>query len=62
MLSDEISVDDIVFIRKGLISEVVAAVAKICFNADLIYGAKKMSVIKKVNIIIGISGIFSVRL
>lgn len=46
MLSDETSVDDIAFTRKGLTSEVVAAVAKICSNADLIYGAKKMPVIK----------------
>ena len=42
VLSDETSVDDIAFTRKGLTSEVVAAVAKICSNADLIYGAKKM--------------------
>lgn len=62
VLSDEISVDDIVFICKGLISEVVVVVVKICFNVDLIYGVKKMSVIKKVNIIIGILGIFSVCL
>lgn len=47
VLSDETSVDDIAFTRKGLTSEVVAAVAKICFNADLIYGAKKMPVIKR---------------
>lgn len=49
VLSDETSVDDIAFTRKGLTSEVVAAVAKICSNADLIYGAKKMPVIKKAN-------------
>lgn len=47
VLSDETSVDDIAFTRKGLTSEVVAAVAKICSNADLIYGAKKMPVIKR---------------
>ncbi len=47
VLSDETSVDDIAFTRKGLTSEVVAAVAKICSNADLIYGGKKMPVIKK---------------
>ncbi|EGY2172911.1 TPA: HTH-type transcriptional regulator EutR [Escherichia coli] len=48
--------------RKGLTSEVVAAVAKICSNADLIYGAKKMPVIKKANTTIGIPGTFSARL
>lgn len=47
VLSDETSVDDIAFTRKGLTSEVVAAVAKICSNADLIYGGKKMPVIKR---------------
>ena len=62
MLSDETSVDDIAFTRKGLTSEVVAAVAKICSNADLIYGAKKMPVIKKANTTIGIPGTFSARL
>ncbi len=62
VLSDETSVDDIAFTRKGLTSEVVAAVAKICSNADLIYGAKKMPVIKKANTTIGIAGTFSARL
>ncbi len=40
MLNDEVTSDDIAFVRKGLTSEVVAAVAKICSNADLIYGGK----------------------
>lgn len=47
VLNDEVTSDDIAFVRKGLTSEVVAAVAKICSNADLIYGGKKMPVIKK---------------
>lgn len=54
ILDDETSVDDIAFLRKGISSEVVAAVAKICSNADLIYGAKKMPVIKKANTTIGL--------
>ncbi len=62
MLSDETSVDDIAFTRKGLTSEVVAAVAKICSNADLIYGAKKMPVIKKGQYHHRYSGTFSARL
>ncbi len=41
ILSDDTSVDDIAFLRKGISSEVVAAVAKISSNADLIYGAEK---------------------
>ncbi|HGY4719832.1 TPA: ethanolamine ammonia-lyase subunit alpha [Citrobacter amalonaticus] len=62
VLSDDTSVDEIAFTRKGLTSEVVAAVAKICSNADLIYGGKKMPVIKKANTTIGIPGTFSCRL
>lgn len=62
VLSDETSVDDIAFMRKGLTSEVVAGVAKICSNADLIYGGKKMPVIKKANTTIGLPGTFSCRL
>ncbi|CAQ83724.1 MULTISPECIES: ethanolamine ammonia-lyase subunit EutB [Photorhabdus] len=62
ILSDDTSVDDIAFLRKGISSEVVAAVAKISSNADLIYGAKKMPVIKKANTTIGMPGTFSARL
>lgn len=40
VLNDEVTSDDIAFVRKGLTSEVVAAVAKIRSNADLIYGGK----------------------
>lgn len=42
ILSDETTCDDIAYLRKGLTSEVVAAVAKICSNGDLIYGGKKI--------------------
>ncbi len=54
--------EDIQLLRKGLTSETVAAVAKICSNSDLIYGAKKMPVSKKANTTIGLSGRFSGRL
>ncbi|MDO2152684.1 ethanolamine ammonia-lyase subunit EutB, partial [Escherichia coli] len=47
VLSDETSVDDIAFTRKGLTSEVVAAVARFCSDADLIDGAKNRPGIKK---------------
>ncbi|MCX7204841.1 MAG: ethanolamine ammonia-lyase subunit EutB [Proteobacteria bacterium] len=62
ILSDTTSVADIDFMRKGLSSETVAAVAKLCSNADLIYGAKKMPVIKHANTTIGLPGHFSARL
>ncbi|WP_275628624.1 ethanolamine ammonia-lyase subunit EutB [Pseudomonas sp. 273] len=62
LLADTTSNDDITFLRKGLSSEVVAAVAKICSNADLIYGAKRMPVVKKANNTMGLPGRFSARL
>ena len=45
VLSDETSQEELEFVRKGLTSEMVAAVAKICSNGDLMYGGKKMPVI-----------------
>ncbi len=62
ILSDETTNDQIAYLRKGLTSEVVAAVAKICSNGDLIYGAKKMPVVKRANNTIGLPGHFSGRL
>jgi ethanolamine ammonia-lyase large subunit len=62
LFRDETNSNDIAFLRKGLTAETVAAVAKICSNADLIYGAKKMPVIKKANTTIGIPGRLCARL
>lgn len=62
VLGDDASLEDLELLRKGLTSEMVAAVAKICSNADLIYGAKKLPVIKKANTTIGLPGHFGCRL
>ena len=62
ILCEATSDADIAFLRKGLTSEMVAAVAKISSNADLIYGAKKMPVIKKANTTIGLPGRICARL
>ena len=62
ILCDETDYAEIEFLRKGLTSEMVSAVAKICSNSDLIYGAKKMPVIKRANTTIGLPGTFSARL
>lgn len=62
LFCDGTRLEDIEFLRKGLTSEVVAGVAKICSNADLIYGAKRMPVIKKANTTVGLPGTFSCRL
>lgn len=62
VLSERADSDEIAVLRKGLTSEMVAAVAKICSNADLIYGAKKIPVIKKATSTIGLPGRFGCRL
>lgn len=49
-------------LKKGLTSEMVAAVAKICSNADLIYCAKRMPVVKRANSTLGLPGRFACRL
>lgn len=62
LLGDESTLGDIEFIRKGMTSEMVAAVAKLCSNADLIYGAKKIPVMKTANTTLGLPGTFGSRL
>ncbi|GAA0182831.1 ethanolamine ammonia-lyase subunit EutB [Clostridium sediminicola] len=53
---------DIRRISRGLTSEIVAAVAKLMSNMDLILGAKKIRVTAHCNTTIGLDGTFSVRL
>lgn len=62
ILNDDTTLTDWQFISKGLSSEVIAGVAKICSNADLIYGAKKVPVVKRANNTIGLPGHFACRL
>jgi len=62
ILSDEPSLEDLERLRRGLTSEMVAAVAKICSNADLMYGGKKLTVVTKANNTLGLPGHFSCRL
>ena len=62
VLSDEITLEELDWMRKGLTSEMVAAVAKICSNGDLMYGGKKMPVVKRANTTVGGYGSFSARL
>ncbi len=62
ILSNETTLEDIQRLRKGLTSEIVAAVAKIMTNLDLMIGAKKMPVIAKANSTIGLPGTFGCRL
>ncbi|WP_304057538.1 ethanolamine ammonia-lyase subunit EutB [Levilactobacillus namurensis] len=53
---------DIKRVRRGLTSEMAAAVAKLMTNMDLIVGAKKINVEKTANTTIGRPGTFSSRL
>mgnify|MGYP003079849212 FL=1 len=62
LLDGRTSAADIERVRKGLTSEMAAAVSKIMSNADLIFAAKKMPVVVRSNNTIGLPGHFSSRL
>lgn len=62
ILDDGPSKEDYERLRRGLTSEMVAAVCKICSNSDLMIGAKKLYVISKANNTLGMPGRFSARL
>lgn len=54
--------DDLIRISKGLTSEMVAGVAKLMSNMDLVYGAQKIRVTSRCNTEIGKKGTLSFRL
>ena len=62
LLGDDASPEELETLRKGLTSEMVAAVTKICSNGDLVYGAKKLPVVKRANTTLGLPGRFGCRL
>jgi ethanolamine ammonia-lyase large subunit len=62
ILGDTATPEELEVLRKGLTSEMVAAVAKICSNGDLIYGAKLLPVVTRANTTLGLPGRFSSRL
>jgi ethanolamine ammonia-lyase large subunit len=62
ILNDNTEGNDIERISRGLTSEMVAAVAKIMTNLDLIYGAKKINITAHANTTIGLDGRLAVRL
>ena len=62
ILSDQAEGSDIRRISRGLTSEMVAAVAKLMTNMDLIYGARKINVTALANTAIGLPGCLAVRL
>ena len=62
ILDENTTGDDIRRISRGLTSEIVAAVAKLMSNMDLIYGASKIRVTAHCNTTIGKPGTLSCRL
>ena len=62
ILSENTSGDDIRKISRGLTSEMVAAVAKLMSNLDLIYAANKITITAHCNTTIGLPGTLSCRL
>lgn len=62
LLSDEVGDKEIKWIRRGLTSEMIAAVAKLMSNLDLIKAARKMVVTAHCNTTIGGEGILASRL
>ena len=62
ILSETTTGADIRRISKGLTAEMIAAVAKLMSNLDLIYGAAKMTVTAHCNTTIGLPGTLSCRL
>ena len=62
LLAETTTSDDISRVRRGLTSEMVAAVCKLMSNLDLITAAKKMPVTAHCNTTIGLPGTLSCRL
>ena len=62
LLDENTTTDDIRKASRGLTSEMVAAVAKLMSNLDLIYAAAKMPVTAHCNTTIGLPGTLSCRL
>ena len=62
LLSEDTTGADIARIRRGLTSEMVAAVCKLMSNLDLIYCANKITVTAHCNTTIGLPGTLSCRL
>ncbi|WP_350342958.1 ethanolamine ammonia-lyase subunit EutB [Proteinivorax tanatarense] len=62
ILNDHTKGSDIQRISRGLTSEMVAAVAKLMSNLDLVYGAKKIEITAHCNTTIGEDGTLAYRL
>ena len=56
------TLDDIDWVSQGLTSEMIAGVAKLCSNMDLVAGAAKIRRVAHANTTIGLPGTLSARL
>ena len=61
LLSHKLSGSDMLRFSKGMCSEVIAGVAKLCSNMDLVYGASKITVVTRCNTELGHKGTLSFR-
>ncbi|POQ98941.1 ethanolamine ammonia-lyase [Alkalispirochaeta sphaeroplastigenens] len=62
LLGHEMSGDDVLRISRGLNAEMIAGVAKLMSNMDLVYGARKIRVVTRAATQIGMEGTLSFRL
>ncbi|WP_209121682.1 ethanolamine ammonia-lyase subunit EutB [Alkalihalobacillus sp. BA299] len=62
ILNDEVTGEEIIRLSRGLNSEIIAAVAKIMSNLDLVHAANKIEIVTKCNISIGYKGTLASRL
>ncbi|MCL2163226.1 MAG: ethanolamine ammonia-lyase subunit EutB [Oscillospiraceae bacterium] len=61
VLSHKYSGDALLRLSSGMCSEVIAGIAKLCSNMDLVYGASKIQVVTRCNTEIGQKGTLSYR-
>ncbi|HJV16712.1 MAG TPA: ethanolamine ammonia-lyase subunit EutB [Bacillales bacterium] len=62
ILNDKTTGEDLKRLSRGINSEMIAAVAKLMSNLDLVYSANKIEVLSKCNITIGQKGVLASRL
>lgn len=62
LMSDEADGERIAWLSNGLTSEMIAAVAKLCSNLDLMYASAKIRRVKHCNTTLGLPGTLGLRL
>jgi ethanolamine ammonia-lyase large subunit len=62
LLADGATPEAIARLRRGLTAEMAAATAKLCSNLDLVYGARKMTVVTRARTTVGLPGRLGIRL